>query len=605
MLDAIERLNYKPNAIARQFVNQCTTMLGVLVGDLSNPCYAQMAQVVERAAFRFGYTTMFCNIEGEQEIAVTGVDTLLAHLAAALTGPDAPTAAFVSNDIGAIAPIEACGARRHRPSGRELASPRDRRPSAANEEDPKHMHHTRRGPSSRPSGPGASVRSAPLSDGMTRLVRRAPLSAGMTRLVRRAPLSAGMTRFARRQAWLSLAAASLALLATGTAQAAQTTQTAQATRAMRAAHTSHAAHTAPKLPPVGHVFVIVLENQNYASTFGDPSADPYLARTLPRQGALLKDYYGTGHFSNDNYISLVSGQPPNPLTQADCTTFVNFTGAVTLSKGVQGGSGCVYPSSVANIATQLSAKGLSWKAYEEDMGNDPKREAAACGHPAVGSPDNTLIAAAGDGYATRHDPFVYFHSVINNRSYCDKHIVALGSPTGKLPGAAIRGETGLATDLKQTSTTPAFSFITPNLCNDGHDYPCTNQRGGASALADIDRFLQTWVPKIAHSPAFRRNGMLEITFDESEGPTEDSSACCHELPGPAAPLPGIAGPGGGKIGAVLLSPFIKPQTVTSKPYNHYSSLATWELLFGLHRLADAATVPTTFGTDVFTDAPKR
>ena len=82
--EAIARLNYKPNAIARQFVQQRTTMLGVLVGDLSNPYYAQMAQVVERAAFGHGYTTMFCNIEGEQEVAMTGVDALLQHRVAGI-----------------------------------------------------------------------------------------------------------------------------------------------------------------------------------------------------------------------------------------------------------------------------------------------------------------------------------------------------------------------------------------------------------------------------------------------------------------------------------------------------------------------------------------
>lgn len=77
--EAIERLGYKPNAIARQFVQQRTTMLGVLLGDLSNPYYAQMGQVVERAAFAFGYTTMFCNIEGDTDLAVSGVDALLSH----------------------------------------------------------------------------------------------------------------------------------------------------------------------------------------------------------------------------------------------------------------------------------------------------------------------------------------------------------------------------------------------------------------------------------------------------------------------------------------------------------------------------------------------
>ena len=126
-----------------------------------------------------------------------------------------------------------------------------------------------------------------------------------------------------------------------------------------------------------------------------------------------------------------------------------------------------------------------------------------------------------------------------------------------MPAGALRGETGLATDLAKAGKTPKYSFITPNLCNDGHDYPCTNQTGGSSALADIDSFLETWVPKITGSPAFQKNGLLEIAFDESDGPQSDSSSCCGEPPGPGSPLPGITGPGGGRVGAVLLSPFIK------------------------------------------------
>ena len=356
-----------------------------------------------------------------------------------------------------------------------------------------------------------------------------------------------------------------------------------------------------QLPPVRHVFVIMLENENYATTFGDPTADPYLANTLPGQGALLTGYYATGHESNDNYISIVSGQPPNPENQADCQIFDDFTGAEESSDGVESGAGCVYPGAVSNIGTQLSAAGLGWKAYEEDMGNDPNRETAACGHPALNSQDQTQSAVAGDGFATRHDPFVYFHSVIDDQTYCDDHVVALGSPTGAMPAAALTGETGLATDLKKISTTPTFAFITPNLCDDGHDYPCTNQASGASALSDIDTFLQTWVPLITNSPAFKKNGLLEITFDESDGPQSDASACCGEQPGPGdSPLPGITGPGGGLVGAVVLSPFIAPGTVSATPYNHYSSLASWETLLGLPRLADAATVPATFGSDVFT-----
>src|SRR5205807_2243597 len=82
----------------------------------------------------------------------------------------------------------------------------------------------------------------------------------------------------------------------------------------------------------------------------------------------------------------------------------------------------------------------------------------------------------------------------------------------------------------------------------------------------------------------------------------ETEACCEEMPGPNSPEPGITGPGGGRVGAVLLSPFIKPGTVSSTAYNHYSSLATWETLLGVPRLADAASVPSTFGADVFTAA---
>ena len=366
---------------------------------------------------------------------------------------------------------------------------------------------------------------------------------------------------------------------------------------------SSAAHTKPfKLPKVRHIFVIVLENEDYASTFGEPSADPYLAQTLPSEGALLSEYFATGHESNDNYIALVSGQPPNPENQADCQLYENFTAPGEEADGVKSGIGCVYPANVATIGTQLSAAGMSWKAYEQDMGNDPDREAAACGHPALETKDETQDAVEGDGYATRHDPFVYFHSVIDDQQYCDAHVVALGGPNGEMPAAALRGETGLASDLRSAAKTPNFSFITPNLCEDGHDYPCKNEPSGASALADIDRFLETWVPKIISSPAFKKNGLLMITFDESDGPQADASACCDETPGPDSTLPGITGPGGGRIGAVLLSPYIKPGTVSDTPYNHYAALASLETLLGLPRLAYAATVPSTFGADVFTAA---
>ena len=340
----------------------------------------------------------------------------------------------------------------------------------------------------------------------------------------------------------------------------------------------------PQAKSIGHVFVLILENEDYDNSFGANPAAPYLATPLPAKGALLQSYYGTGHNSLDNYISMISGQGPNLVTQLDCQTYSNFTGSSLGTNGQATGQGCIYPASVPSLPDQLSAAGLSWKGYMEDMGNDPSREAATCGHPAIGSKDGTQVATATDQYATRHDPFMYFHSVIDDQASCDSHVVNLDA---------------LKDDLNSTSTTANYTFITPSLCHDGHDSPCAN--GEPGGLVSINAFLQEWVPRIIASPAFRKDGLLIITFDESNGLTSDSSACCGEGPSINSLLPGLTGLGGGKIGAVLLSPFIKPGTVSTTDYNHYSMLRSVEDIFGLDYLGFAgASGQAGFGSDVYT-----
>jgi hypothetical protein len=367
------------------------------------------------------------------------------------------------------------------------------------------------------------------------------------------------------------------------------------------------AQTAFKLPPIGHVFVIVLENEGYATTFGNPSTDPYLAKKLPSEGVLLTQYYATGHVSNDNYVSMISGQGPNPQNQGDCQVYDDFAGAVPPPAGLPTdgqavGSGCVYPQSVQTIGNQLTENRLAWKGYMEDMGNVPSREAPVCGRPALNSQDKTQTPVAGDGYVSRHDPFVYFHSIVDDQAYCNAHVVPLGPTNPALPVNGPPGTTGLATDLSSIPKTPNLSFIVPDLCDDGHDFPCTNQPSGASAAADIDAFLNEWVPVITQSPAYLKDGLLIVTFDESGGPQSDSTSCCNETPGPDTPLPGITGPGGGRVGAVLLSRFINPGTVSNVSYNHYSLLGSLEKIFGVPKLGYAATAFPTFGSDVFSAA---
>ena len=133
------------------------------------------------------------------------------------------------------------------------------------------------------------------------------------------------------------------------------------------------ASAAKHAPKVKHVFTIVLENKNYDATFGDAATEaPYLARKLPAKGRLLSQYHGTGHFSLGNYITLISGQSENPVTQADCTGGFNDVTPGTIGADGQAlGAGCVYPPEVRTVADQLEAAGKTWRGYMEDMGKDP------------------------------------------------------------------------------------------------------------------------------------------------------------------------------------------------------------------------------------------
>jgi hypothetical protein len=393
------------------------------------------------------------------------------------------------------------------------------------------------------------------------------------------------------------------------------------------------------LPGIHHVFTIILENQAYSNTFGATMPVPYLSQTAAAQGATLQNYYGTSHFSLGNYVSLVSGQAVTTANQDDCTVsgvpgtgslYTNVNVATVGQYGQVQGTGCVYPSSVLTVADQLTAAGLTWKGYMEDMGNDTTREQATCGQPinGLGSPDNTSTAqvpsnynaggtkAVTDQYAARHNPFVYFHSLLDSGA-CAQHVVPLTTST-------------LASDLASVASTPNYVWITPNLCNDGHDVPCKSngtappnpQTQGAE-----NAFLAKYVPMITRSPAFQKDGLLIINFDESSPATTsalgadtsvyDATSCCNEPSGLNTKTPG-EGPlgayyaslgainftsdlsGGGRTGAVLISPFIKPGTVSTVGYNHYYLLHTIEDIFGLSYLGYAGFPGTTdIGSDVF------
>ena len=335
--------------------------------------------------------------------------------------------------------------------------------------------------------------------------------------------------------------------------------------AVPAAAKSGNAKSSSKQPPIKHVFVINLENKSYDETWGASSPAPYLSQTLKAQGLFLDQYFAVAHVSLPNYVAQISGQGPSKATQADCiASYSEFVSTGTGSDGQALGDGCVYPASVKTLADQLTAKKLTWKGYMEDM-------PAPCTHPTIGSPDDHVVAKTSGAYATRHNPFVYFHSITDSPD-CAKNDVPL---------------TQLESDLASAKTTANYNMITPNVCNDGHDEKCPD--GSTGGLTAANTWLQTWVPKITSSPAFKKDGLLVITFDEAEvvGGAADATSCCNEPQAPNVTNAGITGPGGGRIGALLLSPYVKAGSTTSTPYNHYALLCSIENLFGLDKLGYA------------------
>jgi phosphatidylinositol-3-phosphatase len=425
----------------------------------------------------------------------------------------------------------------------------------------------------------------------------------------------------------------------------------------------------PHLPPVKHVFLIVLADEPYAQTFGPESPAPYLAHTLERRGELLVRFYAVAHEELADEIALVSGLGPTPETAADCPVFKDIVPAVADAHGQYTGQGCIYPPTASTFGDQLTAKGLTWRVYAEGMGAGAPAGLATCRHPEFDAPDPTSLAPEGDSFATFRDPFTYFDGVLHSPA-CAREDVGLE---------------GLASDLKSAKRTPSFSYIVPDLCHDGRPTPCAP--GAPSGLPAAEAFLRRVVPEILAAPAYRHGGLLIVTTDQAPttGEYADSSSCCEQprfpaplvqpagstTPGgspesgatqPAAGTPGATGTqpggvsaqapttpatttattpatttptttapatttpaatapattttptttpatttpttttpaasappgsalpprGGGQVGALLLSPYVKPGTFDQEPFNDFSLLHTIENLFGLPPLGYAA-----------------
>jgi phosphatidylinositol-3-phosphatase len=363
----------------------------------------------------------------------------------------------------------------------------------------------------------------------------------------------------------------------------------------------------PALPPIKHVFLIVLSDTGFNQAFGPGAPATYLSKTLVSQGELLDDFYAVTGGELANEIALISGQGPTVQTAEDCPQYTAITPATVGADGQVLGSGCVYPSQTDTLAEQLSADGETWKAYVEGIGETPAQP-ATCAHPVLGAADADHVPTPEDPYVTWRDPFVYFESVTGNAT-CASSIVGLGQ---------------LASSLKTAKSAPALSYIVPDRCHDGSEEVCAP--GAPAGLAASDAFLSAVVPEIESSPAYKAGGLIAITSDEApqSGPDADASGCCMTSTFPNIPA-GAAGPtattptgeagatsttvpattttgtttgttttgtttpaGGGRVGLLLISKYTKPGSINVVgEYNDFSLLASIEDLFGVSRLGYA------------------
>jgi phosphatidylinositol-3-phosphatase len=253
--------------------------------------------------------------------------------------------------------------------------------------------------------------------------------------------------------------------------------------------------TTSPLPVFSHVVTIIFENHEYESIIGSPSA-PYF-NSLVQSYGLGTNYYGIMHPSLPNYMALTGGRTVFTTDCVGCTT------------------------TAPSIVDQIEQAGRSWRGYMESM-------ASPC------LPTDSGL------YAQKHNPFVHYAGLLNNRSRCESHVVSTAN---------------LLTHL-QNGDLANYTWITPNLCNDMHD--CSITTG--------DRWLAGLVPKILASPAWDRNSVLFIVFDEGT----------------------TASGGGGRIPFIAVSARTTAGLKVAAPYNHYNLLATIEQSWGMPRLGHAA-----------------
>jgi len=270
---------------------------------------------------------------------------------------------------------------------------------------------------------------------------------------------------------------------------------------------AHASGPAGRAGTYSHVVVVVMENFSYSQAVGTPGY-----QALAHRWASASDAYAASHPSLPNYLDMTSGSTFG--INSDCTS-------------------CYISSN--NIGAQLTAKHLTWGDFSE------------------GVPGKCYLGSSIGEYAGKHNPFRYYNDIRASYSMCD-HLQSL---------------TVFMRDLHRTGEVPRYSFVSPNLCHDGHDCSPSEAFG----------WLSGFVHSVTASAAWSHNGLLIVSWDE--GSDSDTS---QVLPSGKV----LSNGGGGHVPTLFIAPRVPPGTVVTQPVTHEMLLATIEANFGLTPLNGAA-----------------
>ncbi len=304
------------------------------------------------------------------------------------------------------------------------------------------------------------------------------------------------------------------------------------------------------VPHYDHILVIIEENKGYATVLdhGYAPAMSDLAKTY----GVATQMYAERHPSEPNYVALIGG---DTFGIADDDSWYCIPGSTRPNcKGSDAAGFPVHLIDGPNLATQLTAKGLAWRAYLENLPSPGSLD--------VFSPETDTQPAA--LYAAKHTGFTNFSSV-----HADPNLTQ-----------ELVGFDALHADLR-TGNVPPFALVVPNQCDEMHGInspkaPPDCQKDDAGLIRRGDAVVHALVAEMQASPIWARgNTAIVITWDEDgkadRAPGSPQSCCVVDA----------HDPGGGHIPTIVITNHGPRRLADATPYDHYSLLRTIEDALGL------------------------